>query len=230
MKIHDCIQGSEEWFRARAGIPTASEMDNLVTPLFKPREGAGVETYLSKKLAERWLGGPLPEFSSSWEMESGKIREEEAIPFFELEFKTEVRRVGFITSDDGRVGCSPDGLLEVGGLEIKCPQAHTHAGYLIRGGVPKEYLAQIHGSMYVTGALEWKFMSYHRKFPPLVLTVKRDEKIIATIHAAVSEFCDNLDAAYKRLVDINGGEPERFIGREKAAKEFPDIDHLEVWR
>ena len=55
MKILDVVQGSEAWLRARAGIPTASEFGNLVTPLWKIRSGDMVDGYLSRKLAERWI-------------------------------------------------------------------------------------------------------------------------------------------------------------------------------
>ena len=50
-------QGSIEWMQARAGIPTASEFDNLVTPKWEVRTGQMPKTYLARKLAEWWQGG-----------------------------------------------------------------------------------------------------------------------------------------------------------------------------
>lgn len=202
--IHEVEQGSPEWFKVRAGIPTASEFDSLLTPLWKPRTGEGVQTYLAKKLAERWLGRPLST-ATAWPMEQGSILEEEAIPFYEMMHDVEIRRVGFITTADGRAGCSPDGLIgDDCGIEIKSPQPHTHAGYLLAGELPKEYAAQVHGSMYVTGASQWRFMSYCRLFPPLILTVERDETIIDAIHQAVTAFCDRLDAGFLKLQAMKG--------------------------
>jgi hypothetical protein len=32
MKIHNCTQGTEEWRKLRAGIPTASEFHKIITP------------------------------------------------------------------------------------------------------------------------------------------------------------------------------------------------------
>jgi len=151
-------QGSVSWMQARAGIPTASEFDSLVTPEFKVRTGEMPKTYVAKKLAEAWLGGPLLTFNT-FDMDAGQILEEEAIPWWELEFGQTVQRVGLVTTDDGRVGCSPDGLLENCGLEIKCPKPETHVGYLLKGDLPKDYRAQVHGGMYVTGYPQWNFLS-----------------------------------------------------------------------
>lgn len=208
MLVHHVDQGTPEWLQARAGIPTASEFDAIITPLFKPRAGDGVETYLSKKLAERWLGRPLVSFFGG-SMEQGTLKEEEAAPTFELLTDQRIEHVGFVTTLDGRTGCSPDGLLDGGGLEIKCPEAHTHCGYLLRGVLPKEYGAQVHGSMLVTGAKWWKFMSYQRGFPPLIITVKRDEEIIDAMREAIEAFNIRLEKSFQQLIELNGGMPER---------------------
>lgn len=203
---HDVQQGTAEWLKIRAGIPTASEFDNLITPLWKARTGEGVETYLAKKLAERWLGHPLHTGFDGGAMEQGKIREEEAIPFFEFSQGVTVERVGFITTDDGRAGCSPDGMLDDGGgIEVKCPQPHTHVKYLLAWELPKEYAAQVHGSMWVTGAPYWRFMSYCRGFPTLLLTIPRHEQICKAIGEAVEIFGMKLDIGYTRMLTMNGG-------------------------
>lgn len=206
MIIIPCEQNSLEWLAARAGVVTASEFDALVSPLWKIREGEGVKTYLAQKVAEAWLKSPLPGFMSL-DMEYGKIREEEAIPFYEFEFSETIQRVGLATTDDGRIGCSPDGLIgDDGGIEIKCPEAKTHVAYLLNGEVPNQYLAQIHGSMFVTGRKWWKFLSYRRKFPPMVKTIERDEKIQAVLKEALGSFIVKFDAAMGRMEEMNGGK------------------------
>jgi hypothetical protein len=197
-----------EWMQARAGIPTASEFDQLVTPEFKIRNGQMPLTYLAKKVAERWLGGPLADFNS-FDMDQGTILEQEAIPWYELEYGETIQRIPFITTDDGRVGCSPDGILADGGIEIKCPAVHTHVGYLLDGKLPKDYAVQVHGSMFVTGAKWWKFLAYRRRLPPLVLKIERDEAIQDVLKEALEEFCSRLDMAFARLVQMNGGPPDR---------------------
>jgi hypothetical protein len=129
--ITDVEQGSVQWLKLRLGIPTASEFHQLMTPLFKAKEGETPKTYLAKKLAEAWRGEPLPGFSS-YATEQGTIREEDARPWYALEYDVDVQQVGFVLSDDERCGCSPDGLIgEDSGLEIKCPNPDTHVKYLI---------------------------------------------------------------------------------------------------
>ena len=208
MKIHHVQQGSLEWAMLRCGIPTASEFGNLVTPDFKIRTGEMPKTFLNKKLAEKWQGAPLDCYQSH-DMELGTIQEEEAIPYFTLETGIDVERVGFVTSDDGRVGCSPDGLLPDSGIEIKCPRIETHVGYLLASELPKDYAAQVHGSMFVTGRTTWRFMSYRRRLPALMLTIERDEKIQATIRTALEIFNGAFDDAWALLCEKNGGPPRR---------------------
>lgn len=207
MKVHEVEQGSMEWMALRAGIPTASELDALLTPLWKIKTGAGPQTYLEKKLAEWWQGGPLPGFSGAFATEQGMILEQEARPWFALDHNTTIQRVGFITTDDGLFGCSPDGLLDKEGLEIKCPEAHTHVGYLLAGVLPEDYMAQVHGGMYVTGFESWKFVSYRRHFPQLVLTVERDDKIQGQIAEALDLFQERFEEGKAKLIEINGGPP-----------------------
>jgi hypothetical protein len=208
MKTLNVAQRSVEWMQARAGIPTASEFDQLVTPEFKIRTGEMRKSYLAKKLAEAWLGGPLPQFNS-FDMDQGNILEEEAIPWYELEFGTTIERVGLLTTDDGRIGCSPDGLLKDGGIEIKCPLVQTHIGYLLAGELPKQYAAQVHGSMFVSGLPRWTFISYHRKLPALHLIIERDSAIDSAIQKALAEFLADFDASMKQLEELNGGPPRR---------------------
>ncbi|MBE3126653.1 MAG: YqaJ viral recombinase family protein [Acidobacteria bacterium] len=213
MKILDVVQGSGAWLQARSGIPTASEFHNLVTPLGAPKKGETPETYLATKLAERWLGGPLPTTYGGGAMEQGSLRESEAIPWYSLTYGRDVKAVGFVLTDDGRVGCSPDGMFEDGtGIEVKCPATHTHVKYLLNGELPADYTAQVQGSMFVTGAESWTFLSYSRQLPRLVLTVERDAAFVGVLGEALDKFCARLDAGYERLVALNGGkEPVREI-------------------
>lgn len=203
MIIHDCIQLSNEWAKLHMGIPTASALDNLLTPEFKARTGDMPKTYLHRKLAEVWRGQPSFDSGfSSFSTEQGLLLEQQARAWLAFETDIKVRQVGFITTDDGRCGCSPDGLLsEDSGLELKSPDAHTHVKYLLQGTLPKEYAAQVHGSMYVTGFQRWTFMSYRRKFPPFILVVQRDEEIISKIEQAVTLFHADLTKGKARIAE-----------------------------
>lgn len=215
MKIHEAAQGTQAWLEARAGIPTASEFHRLLTPKFEARTGEMVKSYLAQKLAEKWAGPLLS--GSSFAMEQGTILEDIAIPWYEFRYDIDIQRVGLITTDDGRIGCSPDGLLvremedhfETCGLEIKCPEPTNHVKYLLNGVVPDDYLTQVHGSLFVTEMESWTFVSYRRGFPALVLGVIPDEEIQEKIAEALAAFLAKLDSAWQRLCEMNGGPPEK---------------------
>jgi len=174
------------------------------------------------KLAERWLKTPLGDYRS-FDMDVGVLLETRAKPFFTMLTDLAVTNVGLCLSDDGKVACSPDGLVgEDSGIEIKAPAQHTHVGYLLENCVPDKYLAQVHGSMYVTGRPKWYFMSFSQRFPQLVVKVERDEKIIAAIDEAVTLFVDRLERAYERLCEVNGGPPKRYSFERPQQSPDPD--------
>lgn len=206
MKILDVKQGSTAWAQARLGVVTASEADALITPTFKVSEGKGVETYLYKKLSEKILGYSL-DMGGTWEMGQGNIVESIARPWYAFTYDVDVKTAGLCLTDDERCGASPDGLLADGsGLEIKSPQGPTHLKYYFKNEVPPEYRVQIAFSLYVTGAPYWTFVSFHRQLPPLVVRVERDEKVMAIIQGAVTDFFRQFDAAYAKIKAIKDAE------------------------
>jgi hypothetical protein len=143
----------------------------------------------------------------SFEMEQGELIEAEARAWLSLQLDKDIEEVGFITTDDGRAGCSPDGIIGGDtGLELKAPQPTNHVKWLLAGTVPEDYLAQIHFGFLVTGFQKWKFMSYRRGFPALLLTVERDEKIQAVLQEALGLFNEKMDAAWKQLGDKDHGK------------------------
>jgi hypothetical protein len=210
MKVHQIAQGSVEWSLLRSGKVCASEFDSLVSPLGKVRTGDGPRSYLHKKLAEKWTGGPLPSLNV-WDFDQGHFLEEYARPAFALETGLIAETCGFIESDDGRAGCSPDGLIasENTGIEIKCPHIETHIGYLLAGILPSDYVLQVQASLYITGFKKWHFYSFRRKMPSLHLIIEPDETIQKAITTALAEFKARFDEGYKRLEEINGGPPKR---------------------
>lgn len=198
MKIHDVIQGTDEWLKLRLGKPTASEFSKLFTESMEPRKGEMPKTLLAQKVAELWCG-PLPTFGTK-QMEDGNLMEDEARPWYEFTYGVSVSTPGFVVSDCGRYGCSPDGLVQnASGLEIKCPAPTTHVGYALAEKLPGDYAAQVHGSLMVTGLPYWDFVSYSRFMPPLVVRVERDESICARMAEVVAAFCDQIEQANEKL-------------------------------
>lgn len=200
MKILTTPQGSGEWLQARLGLITASEADALVTPHGKVKTGDSPESYLLKKVCEKFLGYTTDD-ASSFAMSQGQILEGTAVPYFEFTTGLSVRRVGLCVSDDSRCACSPDGLIgDDGGLEIKSPQPENALRIILSGVVPACHVIQIQFSIFVTGASWWKYLLFSRQFQPMIIHVERDEKIQAAIREAVDSFYARFDPIYTKLV------------------------------
>ena len=159
-----------------------------------------------QKLTEKILGFPLNDFASL-AMSNGSIVEQEAIPWYMFAHDTQIDRVGFCTSDDEKIGFSPDGLIgEDGGIEVKSPTPQKHLEYLLEGELPKDYRIQIQFALYVSGRKWWKFLSYSRQFPALVLHVERDEKLQAAIAEALDSFLPDFDAKLAHIKSMKDAE------------------------
>lgn len=200
MKIIECDQGSPEWHQARLGIPTASNFERILSPTGKPSTQA--EAYALQLLAEIITGQPTETFQKTGAMERGNELEAEAAQFYELQRDVETVKVGFCTDDAGTFGASPDRLIGGdGGLEIKCPLAHTHVKYLLGGELDMGYYPQVQGNMLVTGRKWWDWMSYHPKMPALIIRVPRNDKYIFSMQAELIKFDKALKSHRQTLIE-----------------------------
>jgi hypothetical protein len=198
VKIIDCEQGSTEWKMARMGLPTASQFGRIIGKKLTLVDGAW--TYMNELLVEWALGYCEGEDASQY-MERGREMEEQAVAFFELQSGLDTQKVGFITNDAGTVGCSPDRLVgDDGGLEVKCPAAKTHIGYLLSAGDVGPYAPQVQGALWITGREWWTWLSFHPTLPPAEVRMARDEKFIAALASALDEFNDRLADAKARIL------------------------------
>ncbi|NIS08373.1 MAG: YqaJ viral recombinase family protein, partial [Candidatus Dadabacteria bacterium] len=114
--------------------------------------------------------------------------ESEAAQAYEFITEKETSKIGFVTDDKMKIGCSPDRVFEKSGLEIKSPSHAVHMKYLIKNEVPPEYWGQVQFTMHVMGCDSWDFMSYHPDLPPLILCVGRDEEYIEKITEGIERF------------------------------------------
>lgn len=201
MKIIDVVQMSPEWYEARMGIPTASRFDRIITAK-TGKLSAAADDLIAELIAERLDPHPggMTEKPMNAAMRHGVDTEPEARRFFEMERGVQVRQVGFCTTDDGRIGCSPDGLIDPDGvLELKVPQLKTHIGYLMRNELPPEYAAQCHGHLVVTGRAYCDFMSYGGlTIEPLIVRVEPNE-YTRNLRIALEQFLERLDRAIRKL-------------------------------
>ena len=179
MIIHNMEQKSDEWFALRKGRLTASQYDKVFNQKTLSLNKATTLKHIDGMLADLYYKqDDLLRFKPSWAMERGIRLEDEARVDFELREGVKVTEVGFVTNDSfgDHIGCSPDGLIigDNGGVEIKCPLPATHIKYHREGVLPKEYRAQVHGSMAVSDADYWWFTSYCPDIKDFTLKVYRD--------------------------------------------------------
>jgi hypothetical protein len=195
MKIIDVQQGTEAWLKARLGIPTSSEFHKIITAV-KGDLSKQARKYAHQLVAETLLGEPLDNDIGNLEwIMRGKLLEPQAVQQYEFTTDTETRPVGFITTDCGRLGCSPDRLIigQRGGLEIKCTAPATHMGFLI-DGPGDDYRQQVQGQLAIAELEYVDLYAFHPSLPPAQIRTHRDEPYIAKMQAALTEFLDMRDA------------------------------------
>lgn len=195
IEIIDVEQGSEEWFKARLGLPTAS---NFSTIMASGRSGGESKTRdkLLKQLAGEILTGEPAEAYTNFAMERGKAMEGEAREFYAFARDVVPTRVGFVRN--GIMGCSPDSLIgEDGVLEIKTQAPHLLIDTLTRGTFPSEHRAQCQGSLLVTERKWVDLLVFYRGMPPFIQRQERDEPYIQEIKDAVDIF----EGELRKLVD-----------------------------
>jgi hypothetical protein len=203
----DCEQGSAEWFAARLGIPTASQFSRIITPKTMKLSDSSVG-YMHELIAEQLLGQAMDDGSSIGFMQRGELLERKAVEFYELQRDVETEKVGFVLRDDRRVGCSPDRFVGADGLlEIKCPKASNHIGYLLDAeGIG--YRAQVQGQLWITGRAWVDTLSFNPDLPPALVRAYRDDEFITKLAQAVDQFLSFLDESKAALQKQYGLFPD----------------------
>lgn len=211
---NDVGQGSLEWQTMKLGVGSASNADAFL---------AGKTTakrlgYMAE-LVSQVATGIFPEINAkalSW----GHDNEDAARSAYEFSTGEIVKEVPFIYKDESmRVGCSPDGKLLTKGLELKCPfSTRTFIEFLTSDKVKPEYIKQCQFSMWVTGADQWDFANYDprmKKNMLHIITLDRDEKMMASFNDAVPQFMSEMDLMLKKIGIEFGEQWTRLI--EEAA-------------
>lgn len=156
-RIRGMEQKSTEWFAARKGRVTASTVGAIL----------GVAPYMTRAEAMRRMvrdaHGAESEFTGNIATEYGNRNEDGARSEYQMLTGHNVETVGFIAYEDW-AGCSPDGLIEGGGLEIKCPfSMRNDAKDFAPLADQPHYYAQVQFSMVCTGLDRWDFFQWSPK-------------------------------------------------------------------
>ena len=189
MKIIDVVQGSDAWEQFKLGIPSASQFHRVITAV-KGDLSKSARKYAHELVAETLLDRPLLDTQGrTFAMLRGQELEEAGAAQYEFTTDAETRKIGFVTTDDGKLGCSPDRFVvgHRGGLEVKCQLDGGHMGCWI-DGPGDDYKQQVQGTLAICEAEWWDLYAYHPDLPPLMLRTYRDEPYIAKMSAALREF------------------------------------------
>lgn len=197
LEIIDCDQNSEEWIRARMGLPTSSM---FATVMAKGRDNGPSLTraaYMRKLAGEIITGEPMENYRNA-AMDRGHAMEPEARDFYALMTDTEPQLVGFIRN--GRKGGSPDSLIgDDGLLEIKTAEAHILIEYIEADRFPAEHVAQCQGNLWVSERAWLDLIVYWPGMPRFIKRIERDDGYIANLAGDVNRFNDELDALVERV-------------------------------
>lgn len=203
MRVHNVEQRSPEWYSLRAGIPTASEFSSLVTSKGEPSKS--MPRYAKTLAAEKFSGRTLDAWDGNAWTERGKELEVEAIRLYEFASDYTVTPIGFVTTDDGRAGCSPDGLVGDDGLvEVKCLKAENHIEAVLyfqkNRHCQPDYVQQTQGQLWICRRKWCDLILYHPVLPLLVIrqtpNVELHTAILGGVNAVLKERDDILSALH----------------------------------
>lgn len=203
-QIIDCEQGTEEWFRVRSGMPTASEFATVMAKGKGGEDSKTRRTYLYKLAGEIITGEPMESYSNV-HMERGKAMEAEARSFYSFMRDADPEQIGFVVN--GRKGCSPDSFIgSEGMLEIKTALPHIMIECMVKDEFPPQHKAQCQGALWVCER-EWiDLVVYWPRMPPFVKRAYRDNGYIANLAGCVEAFNAELDELVERI-NRYGREP-----------------------
>jgi len=196
LTVYDCEQGSEDWFRARMGIPTASEFGTVLAPR-AGSEGKMRRTYLHKLAGEIITGEPMERYGNA-HMDRGHAMEAEARSLYAFMSDADPTQIGFLRN--GQKGCSPDSLIgDAGMLEIKTKLPHLLIDCILKDDFPAEHKAQCQGALWVAER-EWVDIAvYWPRMPLFVKRAYRDEEYISKLSDAIDAFNADLAAVVDRI-------------------------------
>jgi len=196
MNTQHLEQGTDLWLQARVGLCTASRFNDVLT---KTRSGYGAQrkNYMTQLALERLTNQPTESYTTA-AMQNGIDYEPVARLQYELITGNTVEETGLWLHDTIECGASPDGLVNDDALlEIKNPLPSNHIATLQSGKVPKQYIAQVQGQLWITGRQYCDFVSYCAELPVnaqiVIIRVERDEDYIAELEAEVTKFMQEVE-------------------------------------
>jgi putative phage-type endonuclease len=195
-------QGSVEWHLQRLGKVTASRVADVLSK-GKSGESVSRKNYRTELVVQRLTGAPGESFTNA-AIEHGIATEPMARIAYEAEMGVFVDQVAFVEHPTiANFGCSPDGVIGDGLIEIKCPNSSTHIEYLTDDKPPTKYIPQMQCQMAVMGAKWCDFVSFDPRLPSdlqlFVVRLERDEEYIEAMEAEVKKFLSEVEEMFTKL-------------------------------
>ena len=192
-------QGTPEWYSKRGGIPTASCFHLVLTPK-KFELASARKKYACRLIAERLMNYQADSLDKIEHIANGKALEPFAVAQLEEIYEIQTRPIGFIRTNDGRYGASPDRVAGVSSdlssvdtvVEVKCPTITTQMERLIFGH-DDAYILQVQGQLWIAEADKAIFYSYSDRMPGYKVETGRQESVIRKLVSALDQFSEELD-------------------------------------
>ena len=211
-------QNSDEWRSRHIGRPTAGNFHKILSPV-RMKLSAQRRHYMFRLITETLMNEYLPEREITGEAGYWLNRGIEMQPIAEKQFERDTRMqiepVGFVMTDDKKLGCSPDGLIvgskDKEAIEIKAPAPWTHAEYLLAKEDEEtwqRYRCQVQGQIIIGGFEAVHFYSYHPDWPPKYVQTLPKAPFIKILKQALDDFVGELDMELKRAREMR----ERWLG------------------
>lgn len=213
LPVSQSLQGSEAWFKLKLGVISASNASKAVAK----KDSETRNTYMCELVAQVCTG-IMEEINSKY-IDWGHQNEDAARSCYEFMTGQSITQVPFVFKDGTfREGCSPDGLVGLKGLEIKCPfNSVHHVKFVTDDKIKPEYVWQYQYTLRVMGADEWDFSSYDprmKKTPIKILTVAKDEEKQKIMDDLIPAFIEDMDKMLAK-VGISYGEQWTRIAVDK---------------
>lgn len=207
----DYLHEHPELDERRLGKATASEFNNIIARNRGGGEASSRRNYKMQLVLERVTGKTPTRFTNKY-MDWGHDTEELAVVELMLRYPDlDIHRCTFIEHDFLAAGASPDRLIgDDGVVEVKCFNSANHYDVLKTGELPRDYIAQVQGQLWITGRKYCMAVMFDPDFPApadaIILRIERDEKYIDNLMVDVANFLDEVDAAERYIKTYKGDQ------------------------
>lgn len=199
-------QGTIDWYIERLGNATASDFSRILGS-HRTRQRYYQEL-TDERLVLKQGHAAAEEYVRSHQVDGpalawGRAQEPRARAAYELLTGEEVEEVGFMRYAPAEgakalsIGCSLDGTVGWGTIEIKSPYRLENHIATVRNGMPAKHLPQVQGGLWIAQRRWCDFISWHPDYQPQPLYIQRVQRDPAYIDMLSTRVLAFMDAVVK---------------------------------